>query len=165
VNIDEENHNVGNIIKEEINLFDDREKDRVAENDDFGTEAELIIDKKEKEIENGEDQGKENHEPPRRYNLRPKHCFVVEKRDGKIKARAVADGRSQIPYTEEETYSPMVKLESIMLNAFIDAHEGRYVATVDIKGAFLKGKAPDNMELIVKMTGELSQIMCKKTLI
>ncbi len=70
--IDEENHNVGNIIEEEINLFDDREKDRVAENDDFGTEAELIIDKKEKEIENGEDQGKENHEPPRRYNLRPK---------------------------------------------------------------------------------------------
>jgi len=93
------------------------------------------------------------------------HCFVVEKRDGKIKAREVADGRSQIPYTEEETYSPMVKLESIMLNAFIDVHEGRYVATVDIKGASLKGKAPDNMELIVKMTGELSQIMCKKTLI
>jgi hypothetical protein len=88
------------------------------------------------------------------------HCFMVEKRDGRIKARAVADGRSQIRYTEEETYSPMVKLESIMLNAFIDAHEGRYVATVDIKGAFLKAKVPNNMELIVKMTGELAQIMC-----
>jgi len=88
------------------------------------------------------------------------HCFMVEKRDGRIKARAVADGRSQIRYTEEETYSPMVKLESIMLNAFIDAHEGRYVATVDIKVAFLKAKVPNNMELIVKMTGELAQIMC-----
>jgi hypothetical protein len=31
------------------------------------------------------------------------HCFVVEKRYGRIKARAVADGRSQIRYTEEET--------------------------------------------------------------
>jgi hypothetical protein len=89
------------------------------------------------------------------------HCFVVEKRDGRIKARAVADGRSQTRYTEEETYSPTVKLKSIMLNAFIDAHEGRYVATVDIKGAFLKAKVPNNMELIVKMTGELAQIMCE----
>jgi hypothetical protein len=33
------------------------------------------------------------------------HCFVIEKRDGRIKARAVADGRSQQRYTEEETYS------------------------------------------------------------
>jgi len=39
------------------------------------------------------------------------HCFVVEKRDGRIKAREVADGRSQMHYTEEETYSPTVKLE------------------------------------------------------
>jgi hypothetical protein len=42
------------------------------------------------------------------------HCFLTEKRDGWIKARAVADGRSQIQYKEEETYSPTVKLESIM---------------------------------------------------
>ncbi len=52
------------------------------------------------------------------------HCFVVEKRDGRIKARAVADGRTQQRYTEEETYSPTVKLESILLNAFVDAYEG-----------------------------------------
>jgi hypothetical protein len=38
------------------------------------------------------------------------HCFPMEKRDGRIKARAVADGRSQIRYTEEETYSPTVNL-------------------------------------------------------
>ena len=31
------------------------------------------------------------------------HCFVVEKGDGRIKARAVADGRSQHRYMEEET--------------------------------------------------------------
>jgi hypothetical protein len=42
------------------------------------------------------------------------HCFVVEKRDIRIKPRAVADGRTQTRYTEEETYSPLVKLESIM---------------------------------------------------
>jgi hypothetical protein len=89
------------------------------------------------------------------------HCFVIEKRDGRIKARAVADGRCQQRYTEEETYSPTVKLESIILNAFVDAHEGRSIATVDIKGAFLKAKVPDNLMLMVNMTGELASLMHK----
>lgn len=87
------------------------------------------------------------------------HCFVVEKRDGRIKARAVADGRGQTRYSEEETYSPKVRLESIMLNAFIDAFEGRHVATEDIKGAFLKASIPKDLELIVKMTGEMAQMI------
>jgi hypothetical protein len=30
------------------------------------------------------------------------HCFVVEKRDGRIKARAVADGRTQKRYLERK---------------------------------------------------------------
>jgi len=46
------------------------------------------------------------------------HCFVIEKRDGRIKARAVADGRSQQRYTEEETYSLTIKLESINVKCF-----------------------------------------------
>jgi hypothetical protein len=89
------------------------------------------------------------------------HCFAMEKRDGRFKARTVADGRSQQRYTEEETDSPTVKLESRMLNAFVDAFEGRHVVMVDIKGAFLKAKVPKNMELMVKMTSELAQIMCE----
>jgi len=89
------------------------------------------------------------------------HCFVIEKRYGWIKAQAVADGCGQQRYTKEETYSPTVKLESVFFNAFIDAHEGKHVITIDIKGAFLKAKVPDNLELMVKMTGELAQIMCE----
>jgi hypothetical protein len=89
------------------------------------------------------------------------HCFIIEKRDGRIKARAVADGRGQTHYSEEETYSPTVKLESIILQAFIDAYEGRHVATVDIKGAFLKAPVPEELELVVKMTGEMAQMMCE----
>jgi len=85
------------------------------------------------------------------------HCFLTEKRDGRIKARAVADGRSQKRYLEEETYSPTVRLESIMLCSLIDALEQRYVATIDIKGAFLKAKVPGDLELIVKMDGELAE--------
>ncbi len=89
------------------------------------------------------------------------HCFVVEKRDGRIKARAVADGKTQTRYSEEETYSPTVKLESIMLGSLIDAYEKRNIVTIDIKGAFLKAKVPDDMELIVKMDGELAELMCE----
>jgi type II secretory pathway component PulC len=87
------------------------------------------------------------------------HCFVIEKRDGRIKARAVADGGSQQRYTEKETYSATVKLESIMLNVIINAYEGRHVVTVDIKGAFLKAKVPDHMDLIVKVSGDLMMLM------
>jgi hypothetical protein len=63
----------------------------------------------------------------------------------------VADGRSQVRYMEEETYSPTVKLERIMMCSLIDALEKRYVVTVDIKGAFLKADVPDDLELLVKM--------------
>jgi hypothetical protein len=84
------------------------------------------------------------------------HCFLTEKRDGRVKARAAADGGSQIRYNEEETYSPTVRLESIMLSSLIDAMEHRYVAMIDIKGAFLKAKVPDDLELVVKMDGELA---------
>lgn len=48
-----------------------------------------------------------------------------------------------------------------MLNTFIDAYEGRHVAAIDIKGAFLKAKLPDELELVTKMTGELAQLMCE----
>jgi hypothetical protein len=88
------------------------------------------------------------------------HVFVVEKRDGRIKARAVANGRTQNQYTEEETYSPTVKLESIMLSSLIDAYEQSNVMTIDIKGAFLNVKVLDDMELIVKMDGELADLSC-----
>ena len=36
---------------------------------------------------------------------------------------------------------------------------GRHVAMVDIKGAFLKAKVPDELELIVEMSGELMNLM------
>lgn len=42
----------------------------------------------------------------------------------------------------------------------IDAFEKRYVAMVDIKGALLKAPVPDDMEFIVKMNGDLAQLMC-----
>lgn len=43
-------------------------------------------------------------------------------------------------YMEEETYSPTVWIEIIMLSSLIDLHEGREVVTIYIKGSFLKMK-------------------------
>lgn len=35
------------------------------------------------------------------------------------------------------------------------------MVTIDIKGAFLKARVPDDMELIVKMKGELADLYCE----
>jgi hypothetical protein len=77
MNVTEENH-VGNVIEEEFDFSGDREGDRVEGNGDFETETELILDNKEEETGNNESQGikdmdqeKDNHELPKRYNLRP----------------------------------------------------------------------------------------------
>jgi hypothetical protein len=87
---------------------------------------------------------------------------MTEKRDGWIKAHAVANGRSQTGYLEEQTYSPTIsRLESIMLCSLIDALEGHEVTTIDIKGAFLKARVPEDLDLIVKMEGDLARIFCE----
>ena len=50
--------------------------------------------------------------------------MVKEKRDGKIKGRAFADGRKQRRYIRKDEVSPpIVQLESLMLSMLIDAHE------------------------------------------
>jgi len=46
-----------------------------------------------------------------------------------------------------------------MLSSLIDAVEKRHVRVIDIKGAFLKAKVPENLELLVKMEGQLVQMM------
>jgi Reverse transcriptase (RNA-dependent DNA polymerase) len=62
--------------------------------------------------------------------------FLKEKRCGKIKGRGCADGRKQWVYTtKQETSSPTVAIELLMISCVIDAKEHRDVATVDIPGA------------------------------
>ena len=62
--------------------------------------------------------------------------LIKEKRCGKIKGRACADGRSQRAYIpKEEAAAPAVSLDSLMLTLMTDAYEGNDVATCDITGA------------------------------
>ena len=86
--------------------------------------------------------------------------MVKEKRDGKIKGRACADGRKQRRYIrKDEVSSPTVQLESLMLSMLIDAHEHREMATADVVGAYLLADMKDFT--IVKITDTTAEMMCK----
>jgi hypothetical protein len=86
--------------------------------------------------------------------------FLKEKRDGTIKGRACADGRKQretaVPGAET---SPTVAVESVMITATIDAHEGRDVAVVDVPGAFLLADMDEYVLMTIK--GRLAELMVK----
>ena len=89
--------------------------------------------------------------------------FLVEKRDGKVKARFVANGSSQREYMgREQSASPTVMTESIMITSVIDAKQGRDVMTCDIPNAFVqtemdKGKKGERVTM--KIRGALVDIL------
>ena len=89
--------------------------------------------------------------------------FLVEKRDGRIKARTCANGSKQRDWMErEETTSPTATTESIILTAVIDAEEHRDVATVDIPHAFVQTPIPEQApgeRIIMKIRGPLVDML------
>ena len=65
--------------------------------------------------------------------------FLKRKRNGIVKGRGCADGRSQWEFiSKEKASSPTVNLNVLILTCCIDTIEERDVATVDIPGAFLQ---------------------------
>ena len=65
--------------------------------------------------------------------------FLVEKKDGKIKARHCANGSKQRQWIRsDEAASPTVMTKSVLLTAAIEAKERRDVATFDIPNAFIQ---------------------------
>ena len=86
--------------------------------------------------------------------------LVTEKRCGKIKGRACADGRKQRRYIKrEDVASPTVQLESLILSLLIDSVEGRDVLTADVVGAYLLAHMTEFV--MVKVTGDSVKIMCE----
>ena len=72
--------------------------------------------------------------------------LIKEKRCSRIKGRTCADGRKQRSYIPpEDATSPTVSSDAVLLSCMWDAHEGRYVATADVPGAFLHS---DMIELV-----------------
>jgi hypothetical protein len=83
--------------------------------------------------------------------------FLKKKRCGRIKGRGCADGRKQRIYkTKEETSSPTVAIESLMLSSIIDAKERRTVATADIPGAFMQADRDEVLHM--RLEGPLAKL-------
>eukprot|EP00978_Attheya_sp_CCMP212_P015779 scaffold40834_cov35-Attheya_sp.AAC.1 len=80
-------------------------------------------------------------EPIRLTDMNPKErkrameslIFLVEKRDGTVKARTCANGSTQREYyiEREDAASPTASTDSIILTAVIDAKQNRDVMTAD----------------------------------
>jgi hypothetical protein len=86
--------------------------------------------------------------------------FLKEKRCGKIKGRGCVDGRKQRDFlTKEETSSPTVAIELVMLSCTIDAHEGRDGATADIPGAFLQADMEGNVHMMLE--GKMAELLAR----
>jgi Reverse transcriptase (RNA-dependent DNA polymerase) len=88
--------------------------------------------------------------------------FLVEKRDGRVKARTCANGSTQRTYvSKEEAASPTVISESILLTATIDAEENRDVMTLDIPNAFVQTdmEVNGNERVMMKIRGPLVDML------
>ena len=95
-----------------------------------------------------------------KYNALRSISLVKEKRTGKLKGRTCVDGRPQrSQYTKDQTTSPTISTDALMLSIMIDALEGRDVATADVAGAYLNAEMDDFV--ILKMTGSDLGILCQ----
>jgi hypothetical protein len=93
-----------------------------------------------------------------RRNALASLMFLTEKRSGKIKARACANGSIQRKHiAKEEAVAPTVSPDAIFVQATIFAHERRDVATGDIPGAFLQADNPDYV--LMCLDGVLVELM------
>ena len=86
--------------------------------------------------------------------------FLKEKRCGRIKGRGCIDGRKQRLWkSKEDTTSPTVSIEALLLSCMIDAKEERDVATIDIPVAFMQALIDELVH--VKFDGELIDLICQ----
>ena len=82
-----------------------------------------------------------------------------QKRNGTIKGRGCADGKKRDYTSKEESSSPTVAIESVMLSSIIDAKERRDIATVDIPGAFLQADTEDKIHM--KLKGKMAELLVR----
>ena len=65
--------------------------------------------------------------------------FLVEKHDGRVKARTCTNGSTQCAYVEsDEAASPTAMTESILITTMINAKQNQDVMTADIPNAFVQ---------------------------
>ena len=129
----------------------------------FGDKAEIATVKELKQIN---DMGKyvpleaAGPTPEQKAKALSSLMFIVEKRDGRVKARKCAVGSKQRTfegYSKAEWASPTVSTDSVLITSAIDAHENRKVVTCDLPGAYLN--TDNNEETIMLLKGKLAELM------
>jgi len=96
------------------------------------------------------------------YDKRKKalrYLMFLKKIDGTLKARGCADSRLQKNTNKEDTSSPTISIEAMMLSCAIDAKENRYVIVSNIPGAFLHADMEDNVHILLE--GTVAEMMVK----
>jgi hypothetical protein len=87
--------------------------------------------------------------------------FLIEKRDGRIKARTCANGSMQREYIDrEDVTSPKAVTESILITGVIEAKQQRDIMMNDVPNAFVQTLIPQDREkIIMKIRGQLVDLL------
>ena len=91
------------------------------------------------------------------------HIFMKQKQSGEIKGRTVAGGNKQRGYIDkEESSSPTMATESVILTSIIDAKEKHEIAVIDVPNAFIQTVVEDKKKrVIIRIRGMLVDILVK----
>jgi hypothetical protein len=89
------------------------------------------------------------------------HIFLKQKRYQTIKRRNMAGGYKQRSYiNREDTSSPTISMQALMLICVIEACEGRDVMFIDIPNAFIQTKVKNPINrAFIKIKGILVNVL------
>ena len=89
--------------------------------------------------------------------------FLVENRDGTVKARTCANGSTQRDYVDrDEAASPTAMTESVIITGTINAKQARDIMTADIPNTFVQTRIDDKEvgeRIIMKIRGPLVDML------
>ena len=87
--------------------------------------------------------------------------FLKEKKNGDIKGRTVARVNKQRDFiSKEDSSSPTVSTEAVLLSCIIDAEEERDVAVIDIPNAFIQTRVENEKDMVyIRIRGVLVDLL------
>ena len=75
--------------------------------------------------------------------------FLKEKKNGDIKGRTVSgDNKQRDLISKEDSGSPTVSTEAVLLRCIIDAGEERDVAVIDIPNVFIQTRVENEKDMV-----------------
>ena len=87
--------------------------------------------------------------------------FLKEKKNGDIKERSVAGGNKQRDFiSKEDSSSPTVSTEAVLLSCIIDAEEERDVAVIDVPNSFIQTRVENEKDMVyIRVRGVLVDLL------